>query len=68
MRILKWMPFFDIKEESPIVPIWVSFPNLRLHFFQPESFTCAGLNIRETSSNRSGYCLSDEAFYGQNSY
>ncbi|PKU84885.1 hypothetical protein MA16_Dca024074 [Dendrobium catenatum] len=29
MRILKWTPFFDIKEESPFVPIWVSFPNLR---------------------------------------
>ncbi|KAL0919118.1 hypothetical protein M5K25_011193 [Dendrobium thyrsiflorum] len=33
MRLLKWTPFFDIKEESPIVPIWISFPNLRLHFF-----------------------------------
>ncbi|PKU81711.1 hypothetical protein MA16_Dca023769 [Dendrobium catenatum] len=33
MRVLKWTPFFDIKEESPIVPIWISFPNLRLHFF-----------------------------------
>ncbi|KAI0516335.1 hypothetical protein KFK09_009007 [Dendrobium nobile] len=35
MRILKWTPFFDVKEESPIVPIWISFPNLRLHFFNP---------------------------------
>ncbi|KAI0496673.1 hypothetical protein KFK09_022997 [Dendrobium nobile] len=33
MRLLKWTPFFDVKEESPIVPIWISFPNLRLHFF-----------------------------------
>ncbi|KAL0903996.1 hypothetical protein M5K25_026064 [Dendrobium thyrsiflorum] len=33
MRLLKWTPYFDIKEESPIVPIWISFPNLRLHFF-----------------------------------
>ncbi|XP_020697339.1 uncharacterized protein LOC110110284 [Dendrobium catenatum] len=36
MRVLKWTPFFDIKEESPIVPIWISFPNLRLHFFNPK--------------------------------
>ncbi|XP_020675110.2 uncharacterized protein LOC110094257 [Dendrobium catenatum] len=36
MRILKWTPFFDVKEESPIVPIWVSFLNLRLHFFNPK--------------------------------
>ncbi|KAI0529122.1 hypothetical protein KFK09_001669 [Dendrobium nobile] len=33
MRLLKWTPFFDVKEESPIVPIWISFPNLCLHFF-----------------------------------
>ncbi|KAI0510483.1 hypothetical protein KFK09_011085 [Dendrobium nobile] len=33
MRLLKWTPYFDIKEESPIVPIWLSFPNIRLHFF-----------------------------------
>ncbi|KAI0513576.1 hypothetical protein KFK09_009601 [Dendrobium nobile] len=36
MRILKWMPFFDVHEESPIVSIWISFPNLRLHFFNPQ--------------------------------
>ncbi|KAL0926253.1 hypothetical protein M5K25_002467 [Dendrobium thyrsiflorum] len=29
MRLLKWTPFFDVIEESPII----SFPNLRLHFF-----------------------------------
>ncbi|KAI0530974.1 hypothetical protein KFK09_000523 [Dendrobium nobile] len=33
MMLLKWTPFFDVKEESPIVPVWISFPNLRLHFF-----------------------------------
>ncbi|KAL0928426.1 hypothetical protein M5K25_000307 [Dendrobium thyrsiflorum] len=33
MRLLKWTLFFDIKEESPVVSIWISFPNLRLHFF-----------------------------------
>ncbi|PKU73810.1 hypothetical protein MA16_Dca011956 [Dendrobium catenatum] len=32
MHILKWTPDFDVREESPIVPVWVSFPNLRLHF------------------------------------
>ncbi|KAH0464012.1 hypothetical protein IEQ34_006798 [Dendrobium chrysotoxum] len=25
-------------EESPIVPIWISFPNLRLHFFIHEFY------------------------------
>ncbi|KAI0529358.1 hypothetical protein KFK09_001906 [Dendrobium nobile] len=33
IRILKWTPFFNVKEESPIMPIWILFPNLRLHFF-----------------------------------
>ncbi|KAL0909952.1 hypothetical protein M5K25_020866 [Dendrobium thyrsiflorum] len=27
MRLLKWIPYFDIKEESPIVSIWISFQN-----------------------------------------
>ncbi|KAI0493542.1 hypothetical protein KFK09_023660 [Dendrobium nobile] len=43
MRILKWTPFFDIKEESPIVPMWISFPNLRLHFFNHQVLHALGL-------------------------
>ncbi|KAI0527414.1 hypothetical protein KFK09_003014 [Dendrobium nobile] len=42
MRILKWTPFFDVKEESPIVPIWISFPNLRLHFFNSKVLHALG--------------------------
>ncbi|XP_020694674.1 uncharacterized protein LOC110108388 [Dendrobium catenatum] len=33
MRLLKWSPEFDVREESPIAPVWIGFPNLRLHFF-----------------------------------
>ncbi|PKU85148.1 hypothetical protein MA16_Dca014828 [Dendrobium catenatum] len=33
MRLLKWSPDFDVREESPIPPMWIAFPNLRLHFF-----------------------------------
>ncbi|KAL0903963.1 hypothetical protein M5K25_026029 [Dendrobium thyrsiflorum] len=33
MRLLKWTPNFDVREESPIAPVWILFPNLRLHFF-----------------------------------
>ncbi|PKU72822.1 hypothetical protein MA16_Dca020262 [Dendrobium catenatum] len=43
MRVLKWTPFFDVKEESPIVPIWISFPNLKLHFFNPKVLHALGL-------------------------
>ncbi|KAH0463830.1 hypothetical protein IEQ34_006616 [Dendrobium chrysotoxum] len=38
MRLLKWTTFFGIREESPIVPIWISFPNPRLHFFIHEFY------------------------------
>ncbi|XP_020690945.1 uncharacterized protein LOC110105688, partial [Dendrobium catenatum] len=33
MRLLKWSMDFDVREESPIAPVWLAFPNLRLHFF-----------------------------------
>ncbi|PKU70799.1 hypothetical protein MA16_Dca012552 [Dendrobium catenatum] len=42
MRVLKWTPFFDVKEESPIVPIWIYFLNLRLHFFNPKVLHALG--------------------------
>ncbi|KAH0465071.1 hypothetical protein IEQ34_005174 [Dendrobium chrysotoxum] len=31
MRLLKWTLFFNVKEESPIIPIWIAFLNLCLH-------------------------------------
>ncbi|KAL0904233.1 hypothetical protein M5K25_026317 [Dendrobium thyrsiflorum] len=35
MKLTKWSPFFDVDVDSPLVPIWVSFPNLRPHLFSP---------------------------------
>ncbi|XP_020674745.1 uncharacterized protein LOC110093997 [Dendrobium catenatum] len=35
MKLTKWSPTLDIGVESPIIPIWVSFPHLRPHFFAP---------------------------------
>ncbi|PKU76527.1 hypothetical protein MA16_Dca001131 [Dendrobium catenatum] len=35
MKITKWSPSLDIGVESPIIPIWISFPHLRPHFFAP---------------------------------
>ncbi|XP_028550843.1 uncharacterized protein LOC114579665 [Dendrobium catenatum] len=35
MKITKWTPTLDIGVESPIIPIWISFPHLRPHFFAP---------------------------------
>ncbi|KAI0529727.1 hypothetical protein KFK09_002284 [Dendrobium nobile] len=33
MRLLKWSPDFDVRDESPIAPVLIAFPNLCLHFF-----------------------------------
>ncbi|KAI0507675.1 hypothetical protein KFK09_013802 [Dendrobium nobile] len=33
MRLLKWSPDFDVREESPIALVWIAFLNLLLHFF-----------------------------------
>ncbi|KAG8371743.1 hypothetical protein BUALT_Bualt13G0119800 [Buddleja alternifolia] len=33
MRVLKWMPDFDPKEKSPIVPIWVKILGFKPHWF-----------------------------------
>ncbi|XP_015389274.2 uncharacterized protein LOC107178506 [Citrus sinensis] len=32
MRIFKWTTNFRCSEESPIVPVWISFPYLPVHF------------------------------------
>lgn len=34
MRIFKWTTDFRCSEESPIVPLWISFPYLPIHFVQ----------------------------------
>ncbi|KAL0916259.1 hypothetical protein M5K25_013753 [Dendrobium thyrsiflorum] len=33
MKLIKWSPLFDITTESPIIHVWISFPNLRPHLF-----------------------------------
>ncbi|KAL0907377.1 hypothetical protein M5K25_021783 [Dendrobium thyrsiflorum] len=35
MKLVKWSPLLDIDIDSPTIPIWVSFPNLRPHLFTP---------------------------------
>ncbi|KAL0926031.1 hypothetical protein M5K25_004412 [Dendrobium thyrsiflorum] len=42
MRLLKWTPDFDVREESPVAPVWISFPNLRLHFFNNQVLFALG--------------------------
>lgn len=36
MQLLKWTLAFNIKEESPIAPVWISFPNIKLHLMTHE--------------------------------
>ncbi|PKU75028.1 hypothetical protein MA16_Dca019956 [Dendrobium catenatum] len=42
MKITKWLPSLDIGVEYPIIPIWVSFPNLRPHHFSPKILHALG--------------------------
>ncbi|XP_017984223.1 PREDICTED: uncharacterized protein LOC18585698 [Theobroma cacao] len=34
IRIFKWPLEFEAKTESPIVPVWISFPNLKAHLYE----------------------------------
>ncbi|KAB5551438.1 hypothetical protein DKX38_008749 [Salix brachista] len=34
MRVLKWSVDFIPEKESSIVPVWISFPNLRYHLYE----------------------------------
>ncbi|XP_028548136.1 uncharacterized protein LOC114578815 [Dendrobium catenatum] len=33
MKVVKWSPYFNVEVDSPVVPIWISFPFLRPHLF-----------------------------------
>ncbi|PKU78491.1 hypothetical protein MA16_Dca015772 [Dendrobium catenatum] len=33
IKVIKWSPVLDLSEESPIVPVWLSFSRLRPHLF-----------------------------------
>ncbi|KAL0913285.1 hypothetical protein M5K25_016733 [Dendrobium thyrsiflorum] len=35
MKLIKWSPLLDVGVESPVIPIWVSFPQLRPHLYSP---------------------------------
>ncbi|KAL2225817.1 UNVERIFIED_CONTAM: hypothetical protein Sindi_1940400 [Sesamum indicum] len=44
MRMFKWTPTFTPSQESSIVPVWVSFPELPAHMFRKEVlFTVASM-------------------------
>ncbi|WRX16204.1 protein of unknown function DUF4283 - like 6 [Theobroma cacao] len=34
MRVFKWNPDFQPEKESSLVPVWISFPNLRAHLYE----------------------------------
>ncbi|XP_020549414.1 uncharacterized protein LOC110011984 isoform X1 [Sesamum indicum] len=44
MRVFKWTPTFTPSQESSIVPVWVSFPELPAHLFRKKVlFTVASM-------------------------
>ncbi|EOY25452.1 Uncharacterized protein TCM_016760 [Theobroma cacao] len=34
MRVFKWAPDFEAEKESAMVPVWISFPNLKAHLYE----------------------------------
>ncbi|KAH0459014.1 hypothetical protein IEQ34_011828 [Dendrobium chrysotoxum] len=46
MKLTKWSRSEDIDVDSPIIPIWISFSNLRPHFFSPRILHGLGASIR----------------------
>ncbi|KAL0451242.1 UNVERIFIED_CONTAM: hypothetical protein Slati_1102300 [Sesamum latifolium] len=42
MRVFKWTPTFNPREESPIVPVWVRLPELPIQFFDKEALFSIG--------------------------
>lgn len=44
MRIFRWSPQFWVDKESPLVPVWITYPCLPIMFFTKQSlFALAGL-------------------------
>ncbi|KAL0904609.1 hypothetical protein M5K25_026737 [Dendrobium thyrsiflorum] len=59
MRLLKWTPDFDVSKESPIAPVWISFPNLWLHFFNQQIlFALASIFGRPLQSDQATAAVS----------
>ncbi|KAI0531474.1 hypothetical protein KFK09_001029 [Dendrobium nobile] len=58
MKLVKWSPHFDVCVESHIIPIWISFSNLRPHLFSSRilqglgSIFCRPLKTDNTTTNR----------------
>ncbi|KAI0501871.1 hypothetical protein KFK09_016816 [Dendrobium nobile] len=42
MKITKWSHILEIGCESPVIPIWISFPKLRPHLFTPRILHALG--------------------------
>ncbi|KAL0284275.1 UNVERIFIED_CONTAM: hypothetical protein Sangu_2835900 [Sesamum angustifolium] len=59
MRVFKWSPTFTPDQESSIVPVWVSFPELPAHLFHKDAiFSIASivgtpLQMADTTYNQS---------------
>ncbi|PKU72689.1 hypothetical protein MA16_Dca017700 [Dendrobium catenatum] len=58
MRLLKWSMDFDIHAESPICLVWLSLPNLRIHFFDIKILQAIGslfgrpLQVDQATTNK----------------
>ncbi|EOY19201.1 Uncharacterized protein TCM_044158 [Theobroma cacao] len=39
MRVFKWSPEFQPEKESSMVPVWISFPNLKAHLYEKSALS-----------------------------
>ncbi|KAL0311725.1 UNVERIFIED_CONTAM: hypothetical protein Sradi_5571800 [Sesamum radiatum] len=59
MRVFKWSPTFIPDQESSVVPVWVSFPDLPAHLFRKDAlhsiakFVGVPLQIADSTFSRS---------------
>lgn len=59
MRVFKWTPTFNPREESPVFPVWIRLPGLPVHLFDKRAmaelakFVGVPLKIDEPTADRS---------------
>lgn len=50
MRVLKWTIDFVPEKESPVVPVWIGFPNLRHYLYEKSALLTLARSIDPQSN------------------
>ncbi|WRX24226.1 protein of unknown function DUF4283 - like 10 [Theobroma cacao] len=46
IRVFKWSPEFEPEQESAVVPVWISFPNLKAHLFKKSALLLVAKTVK----------------------